>query len=136
MTNEERMDILQLVENGDVTVEDAIGMMSSGLAREDASSPTESAPPAAEPTPTPTTTKSNRWLRVRVTNLETGRRKVSVNLPLGLMKWGLTMGSRFAPELQDIDLDELVTDLDRYAEGFLVEVEDTDDNERVEVYVE
>jgi hypothetical protein len=136
MTNEERMDILQMVENGEVTVEDAIGMMSSGLSREDAVSPTISAPPDAEPRPSPSTTKANRWLRVRVTNMDTGRRKVSVNLPLGLMKWGLTLGSRFAPELQDIDFDEMVTDLDRYAEGFLVEVEDADDNERVEVYVE
>jgi hypothetical protein len=128
MTNEERIEILQMVENGEVSVADAIGLMSS--------------PPAEEPdqvkatVPTPKSTGSQRWLRVRVTNLDTGRRKVSVNLPLGLMKWGLSLGTHFAPELDGIDFDELITDIDQYAEGFLVEVEDTDGNERVEVYIE
>ena len=48
----------------------------------------------------------------------------------------MKVGARFAPEMEDIDLDELVTALDEHAEGFLVEVEDSDDNERVEVYIE
>jgi hypothetical protein len=128
MTNEDRIEILQMVENGEVSVADAIGLMSS--------------PPAEEPNQVkamvaaPKSTGSQRWLRVRVTNLDTGRRKVSVNLPLGLMKWGLSLGTHFAPELDGIDFDELITDIDQYAEGFLVEVEDTDDNERVEVYIE
>jgi hypothetical protein len=136
MTNEERMEILQMVENGEVSVEDAIGMMSSAPTIEGTPQLSESVSSATASAPLSDAGKSNRWLRVRVTNLETGLRKVSVNLPLGLMKWGLSVGSHFAPELHDIDFDELVTDLDRYAEGFLVEVEDTDDNERVEVFVE
>jgi hypothetical protein len=122
MTNEERLDILQKVENGEVSVDDAIGMMA----------PTAN----VEPTPAPKRPDAQRWLRVRVTNLETGKRKVSVNVPLGLMKWGLALGSHFTPELEGFDWDEMVTDLDQYAEGFLVEVEDEEDNERVEVYIE
>jgi hypothetical protein len=128
MTNEERIDILQMVENGEVSVADAIGLISSPPAEQ--VDQAKATVPAAKPT------SSQRWLRVRVTNLETGRRKVSVNLPLGLMKWGLSLGTHFAPELDGIDFDELVTDIDQYAEGFLVEVEDADDNERVEVYIE
>ena len=127
MTNEERKEILQMVENGEVSVTDAIGLMSSPVAEPDQE---QTAISAAR------STGSQRWLRVRVTNLETGRRKVSVNLPLGLMKWGLSLGTHFAPELDGLDFDELITDIDQYADGFLVEVEDTDDNERVEVYIE
>lgn len=122
MTNEERIEILQMIENGQVSVNDAIGMMSSTSTEEPAPAPKPSGP--------------QRWLRVRVTNLETGQHKVRVNVPLGLMKWGLSIGSRFAPELEDIDFEELITQLDQQAEGFLVEVEDTEDNERVEVYIE
>ena len=126
MTNEERMEILQKIETGEVSVQDALGMMS----------------PAVTPVPMPPTprqseaTDSQRWLRVRVTNMSTGKRKVSVNVPLGLMKWGLALGSRYAPELNDVDWNEIVTELDRHAEGFLVEVEDDEDNERVEVFIE
>jgi hypothetical protein len=128
MTNEERIEILQMVENGEVSVADAIGLMSSP--------PAEEVDQAMAIAPAPNSTGSQRWLRVRVTNLETGRRKVSVNLPLGLMKWGLSLGTHFAPELDGIDFDELVTDIDQHSEGFLVEVEDAEDNERVEVYIE
>jgi hypothetical protein len=122
MTNEERLEILQRVENGEVSVDDAIGLMASR--------------PTNESAPVPKPSGSQKWLRVRVTNLATGQRKVSVNLPLGLMKWGLSLGSRFAPELEGMDFDEMVTDLDQYSEGFLVEVEDSEDNERVEVFIE
>lgn len=126
MTNEERMEILQKIETGEVSVQDALGMMS----------------PAATPAPVPSTPRqpetagSQRWLRVRVTNMSTGKRKVSVNVPLGLMKWGLALGSHYAPELNGVDWDEIVTELDRSADGFLVEVEDDEDNERVEVFIE
>jgi hypothetical protein len=126
MTNEERMEILQKIETGEVSVQDALGMMS----------------PVATPAPIPSTPQqsetadSQRWLRVRVTNMSTGKRKVSVNVPLGLMKWGLALGSRYAPELNDVDWNEIVTELDRHADGFLVEVEDDEDNERVEVFIE
>lgn len=128
MTNEERMEILQKIENGEVSVQDALGMMSPV------------APPALAPTPPPAPrsqpTGSQRWLRVRVTSMDSGKRKVSVNVPLGLMKLGLALGSRYAPELEGFDWDEIVTELDKHANGFLVQVEDDDDNERVEVFIE
>jgi hypothetical protein len=41
-------------------------------------------------------TGTARWFRVRVTNLETGRTKVNVNLPLGLVKFGLRLGRALA----------------------------------------
>jgi len=126
MTNEERLEILQKIENGEVSVQDALGMMSPV------------APPALKPSPLPQPqpASNQRWLRVRVTNMNTGKRKVSVNVPLGLMKWGLAFGSRYAPELEGFDWEELVTELDKHADGFLVQVEDDDDNERVEVFIE
>jgi hypothetical protein len=126
MTNEERLEILQKIETGEVSVQDALGLMS----------PVAAPAPMPSPTQQPQAAVSQRWLRVRVTNMSTGKRKVSVNVPLGLMKWGLALGSRYAPELNGVDWDEIVTELDKHADGFLVEVEDDDDNERVEVFIE
>jgi hypothetical protein len=122
MNNAERLEILRQVENGQVSVEDAIGKMAPA---------SNSAPPAL-----PQPTSAQRWLRVRVTNLDTGKRKVSVNIPAKLVKWGLALGCRYAPELEDLDWDELMADLDEYAEGHLVEVEDEEGNERVEVFID
>jgi len=122
MNNTERMQVLQMVEQGQVSVEDAIGLMSS----------------PEKPVPVSQPANSPRWLRVRVTDLDTGKRKVSVNVPLKLMKWGMKLGSRFTPELEslDLDLDELLADLDQYAEGPLVEVEDDTEGQRVEILIE
>jgi len=122
MNNTERMQVLRMVEDGQVSIEDAIGLMSS----------------PEKPSPLPKPTNGGRWLRVRVTDLETGKRKVSVNVPLKLMKWGMKIGARFTPELEgmDMDMDDLLADLDQYVEGPLVEVEDDSEGQRVEVFIE
>jgi hypothetical protein len=78
--------------------------------------------------------QSARWLRVRVSDLYTGESRVNVNVPIELVKIGLQFGSRFAPEMEDFDMDELLAELQSGARGKLVEVEDEKDGERVEVY--
>ena len=120
MSDTERLQVLQMIDSGEVSVEDAIGLMSS----------------AGTPSPSPESVGTQRWLRVRVSNLDTGKNRVSVKVPLNLMKWGLALGSRFAPELDQVDMDEVVMDLDQYAGGRIVEVEDESDNQRVEIYIE
>jgi hypothetical protein len=77
-----------------------------------------------------------RWVRVRVTDLETGRNKVNINLPMGLVEVGARLGARFAPEMQGMDIHEIVEQVKNGAQGKIVEVEDMEDGERVEIYVE
>ena len=77
-----------------------------------------------------------RWLKVRVGDLESGRRKVSVNIPLGLVKFGLQVGRGFTPGLQEVDWDDLSATLAKGEGGLLVDVEDEEDGERVQIYVE
>ena len=71
-----------------------------------------------------------------MTNLTTQAAKVNVNLPLGLVSAGLRIGQRYAPELNGVDWDELLNEIQRGANGKLVEVEDQEDNERVEIFVD
>ncbi len=120
MNHGERSQILQMVESGQVTVQDAIGLMGS----------THEASVAPEPIGT------QRWLRIRVTDLETGRGKVNVNIPLSWMRLGLTLGACFVPELEGVDVDEVFTSLDQSTAGHIIQVEDAQDNQRVEVYVD
>ncbi len=120
MTSSESLHILQMVESGQVSIEDALGLMSV----------------VKKPLPSPATLDASRWLRLKVLNLATGKPQVQVNLPLQWVKWGLTVGAHFSPELKDIDLDELIAALDQDAVGRILEVENVQENQRVEIFVD
>ena len=122
--SEERARILQMVNENKIDAQEGARLLS---ALHNAS------PGSHEPAPREGTP---RWFRVRVTNLETGRTKVNVNLPLSLVKVGLKMGAHFSPDIEDFDWDELMTAIQEGAAGKLVEVEDVEDGEKVEVYVD
>lgn len=125
-TAEERMQILNMVANGSISAEDGAKLLG---ALEPASS-------KKEPRPTVGGPSEPRWFRVRVTDLETGKNKVNVNLPMSLVDVGTRMGARFAPELEDLDFKDLVDQIKSGAQGKIIEVEDVEGGERVEIYVE
>lgn len=79
---------------------------------------------------------ADRWLHVRVTHLDTGKQKVNVNVPLSWVELGMRLGARYSPEIAGVDFGEVVQMLRGVEQGRIVEVEDLDDNQRVEVYVD
>ena len=126
----ERTEILRLIESGKISTSEGLTLLNSldkGMPR---------LPPTPQIPPAPPFTTRGRWLRIRVTNLTTQAPKVNVNLPLGLVSAGLRLGQRYAPELNGVDWDRLLDEIQRGANGKLVEVEDQDDNERVEIFVD
>jgi hypothetical protein len=120
---EERMQILKMIEDGTITADEGAKLLA---ALEEGASKGEQIAPGGQA----------RWMRIRVTDLNTGRAKVNVNLPMGLVSLGVKMGARFAPEMEDINLDEVIQAIKDGAQGKIVEVEDEEDNERVEIYIE
>ncbi len=78
-----------------------------------------------------------RWLKIRVRELDTGRNRVSVTLPLGLVNFGLGIARRFG---SDFDDDYRVDDIWRLVKegqrGMLIDVEDEEDNEQVQIYLD
>jgi hypothetical protein len=84
----------------------------------------------------PAASFGNRWLHIRVTDVHTGRPRVNVNVPLTWVALGLQLGSRHVSELHGIDLNELLDQIRAGANGRLIEVEDLDDGERVEIFVD
>ena len=123
--SEERARILEMVSQNKIDAQEAARLLGALNASPESGDAAES-----------TRTGSAHWFRVRVTNLATGRTKVNVNLPLSLVKVGLRMGAHFAPEVQDLDWDELMEAIQEGAAGKLVEVEDVEDGEKVEVFVD
>jgi hypothetical protein len=119
------MRILKMIREGKITAEEGAKLLSALGEKEKA---------AHRPAPRPM--GGPRWLRVRVTDMNTGKAKTSVNIPLGLMEWGLQIGAQFAPEVKNFDLAKLQEMLQAGMEGKIVDVVDEVDGEHVEIFIE
>jgi len=119
---EERMKILKMIEEGKVSAEEGAKLLSalasanrplSGLAASGA-----------------------KWLRVRVTDVESGRSKATVQIPITLIDAGIKIGAHFAPEIDGVNMDELMNALRSGMTGKIIDVVDDEDGEHVEIFVE
>lgn len=122
-TIEERMKILKMVEAGQISAEEGaklLAALSSGSRKRESSA----SPGWA------------RWFRVRVTDLNTGRSKVNVNIPMSLVNAGIKMGARFAPDVEGLDFEEIMEAIHSGAQGKIVDIVDEEDGERVEIIIE
>jgi len=80
---------------------------------------------------------SAKWLRVIVTDMQSGEKKANVRMPLSLANFGLKMAAKYAPDsVECIDVAEVLEAAKNGAEGKMVEVEDAEKGELVEVFVE
>ena len=81
-----------------------------------------------------------RMLRINITDTQSGRTRVNVNIPMSLIdvasRLGLSLGLKQAPELADVDFDEIMAALRSGAEGKIVDIIDDDDRQHVIVSVE
>ena len=77
-----------------------------------------------------------RWLRIRVTDTRTGRSKASVQIPLALVDAGMKIGAHFAPEVEGVDMSNVMEALRMGVTGKIIDVTDEEDGEHVEIYVE
>lgn len=121
---EERMQILNMIRDGKVSPEEGAKLLSAL----EGSQKSELAANAAA--------TKGKFLRVRVTDMSSGKTKVNVNLPLALVNVGLKMGAKFAPDLAGVDANEIMDAIRAGAAGKIVDVEDAEDGEKVEVFIE
>jgi hypothetical protein len=125
---EERMKILKLIEEGKISAEEGAKLLSA-LSDSSRGIPMPPRPPGAPGGPA-------RWLRVRVTDTRTGRSKASVQIPLALVDAGLKIGAHFAPEVQGVDMSNVMEALRMGVTGKIIDVTDEEDGEHVEIFVE
>jgi len=134
-----RKDILQLLAEGRITVDDATEML--GALHGFASAESEERPvveDARPAEPAPQKAKNGRhWLHIHVSDLQSGKGRVRVNVPLGMVHFGLKLGARFTDEADSEMIHDVLAALSNEdMVGTLVEVEDMDDNERVQLFVD
>ncbi len=122
---EERLQILKMIEEGKINAGEGAELLRA-LDREGDQGPDEPLKGASSP----------RWFRVRVTDVASGKSKVSVNIPMGLVNAGIKMGARFAPDLEGVNFDEVTEMINSGAQGKIVDIVDSEEGERIEIFVE
>jgi len=127
-TAEERMKILKMIQENRITADEGAKLLKALTA--------SSQKPKRQQTIRPT--GGARWLRVRVTDMASGKSKVNVNLPLKLVDAGLNIAAQFAPE--DIEVEGLMDAVNEAINdnltGKIVDVVDGEDGEHIEVFIE
>jgi hypothetical protein len=121
-TTEERMKILKMIEEGKVSAEEGAKLLS---ALASANRPLSGL-----------SASGAKWLRVRVTEVNTGRSKATVQIPISLMEAGMKIGAHFAPEIDGVNMDQLMEALRTGMTGKIIDVTDDEDGEHVDIFVE
>jgi len=78
-------------------------------------------------------------LRIKVVdNTKEGSPAVNVNMPIGVVKFGMKMAQAFSPEVKaaNLDWDNITAMIDEGALGRIVEVENEAEHKTIEVWVE
>jgi hypothetical protein len=119
---QERAKILKMIESGKITAEEGSRLLAALM--------------KAQSQKQDISHEKAKWLRVRVSEIDTGKTTVNVNLPIGLVDVGLRMGARFAPDVEGIELEELSDALRSGMTGKIVDIVDEAEGQRVEIYFE
>ncbi|MBN2149022.1 MAG: hypothetical protein JW726_16675 [Anaerolineales bacterium] len=122
-TADERMRILRMIQEGKINAEEGAKLLAALR---------ESRRDIRPPTPPGRAAKG--MLRVRVTDMNTGKTKVSVNLPIGLVDAGMSIASQYAPDVNFAEIAEAIRT--GGMEGKIVDVIDEEDGEHIEVFID
>lgn len=123
--NEERLQILKMIEEGKISASEGAELLRT-LAQNKRTQSAEPHKGASAP----------RWFRVRVTDLVTGRDKINVNIPMGLVNVGVRMGARFVPEMEGVEFQQVMQAIRSGQQGKVFDLTNDEEGERVEIFVE
>lgn len=124
-TSEERMKILQMVQDGKISAEDGAKLLAALTETQKSKGGAAMA-----------RTGNARYMRVRVTDNFSGKTKVSVNLPMSLVDAGLNIASNFVPDIEGFDMEQVSEAIRNGLTGKIVDVNDEDDGEHIEIFIE
>lgn len=119
---EERNRILGMVETGQVSASEAAQLLDTLATRQEHR---ESEP-------------RNHTLRIWVSDTS-GRRsnmKMTATLPVPLVSLGLRMLSRFAPQMNENTVQQIIQAIERGATGRVLDMQDLEEGKRLEIFVE
>ena|SRR2546426_12820731 len=121
-SKDERDRILQMIETGQVTAEQAAQLLDALETESDR----------------PHERIRGRTLRVRATSLNARMQKVhmTATLPVSVIKACLRLGARLIPQLSNSTLEDLLRTIENGATGRVLDLQDLEKGERLEIFVE
>jgi len=120
--SEERLRILKLIESGQVSAEEGGQLIEALAANQERDRPRAAVQP--------------RVLRVRVTDVGSRRQKINVTIPVSLVGIGLKLGAKLARRIESANADQIMRAIEGGSTGRIFEMQDLDEGERVEIFVE
>ena len=135
-TNDEKMRILNMVQEGKLSAQEAVQLLEALDFN-----PDEKAISSEVIQDLSISNGKARWLKIVVTDLNTGKRKVNLKLPMAIVRWGMKLGGivNFGnSELDNLDFQNILNEdlFNEGQKGVLVDVEDEDDGEHVVISLE
>lgn len=124
---EERLRILEMVSRRQITAEEGARLIEALEHEAPATPPPSSAAPAE---------RGPRWLRVRVTDLTSGRTRVNVRLPVSVLEAGLRLGARLGPSLTADQQAHILRAVRAGYTGLILDVRDEEEGEEVQILLE
>jgi hypothetical protein len=121
--SEERVKILNMIQEGKLTPEDGLRLLEA-----------LDKPPAAKPFP-PITGQA-RWLRVHITDVNTGKTRVNVRLPVTVLNTGIKMGARFSTEIGQMEMNQVMEAIRNGEIGKILDIIDDEDGEHIQILLE
>ena len=124
-SSDERLRVLKLIEEGKISASDAVSMLdaASNPAKEAGQSTTVSSEPP-------------RYIHVLVTDLDTGKARVNIRMPINLVNTGIKMGAHLSTEINVLDTNQINDYIKRGITGQVLDVVDDDEGERVQIFLE
>lgn len=126
---EERLQVLKMLEEGKITAEEAATLLS---ALEAGAQKEQSEPKSTASSGFP----RRRRVRICVSDGVTGKKKVDINFPIGVIKLARRMGTKFTGNIEGINLDDIFDAVHQEVEGKIIDIQDTHEGKRVEIFVE
>ena len=130
VSTEERMRILMMIQEGKISAAEGARLIE---ALDDLSGTT---PTPQQPSRPSEGGRKPRYMRVMITDTDTGKARVNVRLPVSLINSGMRMGARFAPEIEGLEMEDLNAWLNSGEIGQIVDIFDDEDGEHIEVFLE
>ncbi len=125
VTSEERMKILKMISEDKITAEEGAQLLGALSQRSEKTRMEHRS------------SLARQMLRVRVTDMNSGKTKVNVNVPMRLVDAGLNIAAQYTPEMENGQMLEAVKEaLSENITGKIVDVIDEEDGEHVEIFIE
>ena len=125
---EERLQILKMLEEGKITAEEAATLLSAleaGAQKEQ-----------REERQTFSGSPRRHRVRICVSDGTTGKKKVDINFPIGVLKIAKRMGTKFTGNIEGINLDDIFEAVQQEVQGKIIDIQDDAEGKRVEIFVE